>query len=573
MPKTNYTLKKSNEVRNAVCTYGDGFSLVPSHEGFLPDGVGELIRTGIRATSPYRVAVLDIETEGLSSESDKILLVGLLLHTDENRFVILEGEEKEVLEALKAELGKFSPDAIVGHNVYKFDCPFVNERMKLYGMVPLFRGETANVRVGSEQKEIVVYFYRDTPVWDTYILAQRLDGFGYHSESFNLKSLAVSWLGMQDWGNYETAKDKKEYLKNDLEATYRLYRFSVAHWDALVKIVPVPYNPLLGNGMVVNTLFTSLMLPFMSPPKQPTKKEYEGGHVEIRRYGYFKPVGHLDVVSMYPHLMLDIKPYWDKHGVFSRVVRFMLDWRLKEKEKAKRGDKEAEKTQMALKILINSFYGFLGATFRFSDPASAEEITRRGRETVKSLCNELERRGFSVIEVDTDGVYFTASDLTPKDVRIEEIKLDFPLPLEYTFYDDGLFVKKKNYVLRKNGKTIIKGGLKTRRDNLLYKELVDDVIGHLMDGLPRKAILYKCTEFSKYKLETYPKRWYDGIREPEKIPENDETQRIENMMKLFAVLRRFETVMKTDDLTRDTAKRLILEERQQVLFEGVELWH
>jgi hypothetical protein len=175
--------------------------------------------------------------------------------------------------------------------------------------------------------------------------------------------------------------------------------------------------------------------------------------------------------------------------------------------------------------------------------------------------------------VDTDGVYFTASDLTPEDVRIEEIKLDFPLPLEYTFYDDGLFVKKKNYVLRKNGKTIIKGGLKTRRDNLLYKELVDDVIGHLMDGLPRKAILYKCTEFSKYKLETYPKRWYDGIREPEKIAENDETQRIENMLKLFAVLRRFETVMKTDDLTRDTAKRLILEERQQVLFEGVELWH
>ena len=565
---------KSNEVNNAVCTYDNGLALVPSREGFLPDGVGELLRTGMRATPPYRVAVLDIETEGLERETDRIVFVGLFLHTEEKQSVlILEGEEKSILQSLRTEIEAFSPDAIVGHNVYKFDCPFINERMKLYGMVPLFRGETANVRVGSEQKEIVVYFYGDTPVWDTYILAQRLDGFGYHSESFNLKSLAVSWLGMQDWGDYETAKDKKEYLRNDLEATYRLYRFSVAHWDALVKIIPVPFNPLLGNGMLVNTLFTTLLLPFMPPPKEPIKTEYEGGYVEIRRHGHFKPVGHLDVVSLYPHLMLDIKPYWDKYGVFSRVVRLMLDWRLKEKEKAKRGDREAQKTQMALKILINSFYGFLGATFRYSDPSSAQEITRRGRETVKSLCSELERRGFAVIEVDTDGVYFTAPDLTADDVRVKELQLDFPMPLEYTFYDDGLFVKKKNYVLRKDGKTIIKGGLKTRRDNLLYKELVDDVIRHLMDGLPREAILEKCREFSKYKLETYPKRWYDGIKEPEKVAENDEKQRVENMLKLFAVLRRFETVMRCEDLTRDVAKRLILEERQQVLFEGVETWH
>jgi len=566
LPKTNYTLKKRTDVIEPVCVYDNGLCLVPAPDGFLADGVGELLRTGIRATSPYRLMVLDIETEGLDKEKDKIVFVGLLLHSDDSKIVILEGEEKEILESLKSELEKFSPDAIVGHNVYKFDCPYINERMRLHGMVPLFRGETANVRVGSEQKEIVVYFYGDTPVWDTYILAQRLDSFGYHSENFSLKTLAVSWLGMQDWGDYETAKDKREYLRKDLEATYRLYRFTVAHWDALVKIVPVPYNPLLGNGTVVNTLFTYLLLPFVCPPNRPTKTEYEGGHVEIRRMGYFKPVGHLDVVSMYPHLMLNITPCWDRYGVFSRVVRLMLDWRLKEKEKAKRGDKEAEKNQMALKILINSFYGFLGATFRFSDPASAQEITRRGRETVKSLCNELERRGFAVIEVDTDGVYFTAPDLTADDYRIEEIKIDFPMPLEYTLYDDGLFVKKKNYVLRKDGKTIIKGGLKTRRDNLLYKELVDDVIRHLMDGLPREVVLEKCREFSKYKLETYPKRWYDGIKEPERINEDDVKQRVENMLKLFAVLRRFETVMKTDDLTRDMAKQMVLKEKQQVLF-------
>jgi len=547
--------------------------LIPSREGFLPDGVGELLRTGLRATPPHRIAVFDIETTGLEKERDEIVLVGLLLHNDEGtRTLILEGDEKTILQELKDRLESFSPDAVVGHNAYKFDCPFVNNRMEAYGMTPLFRGEIANVRVGSEQKEIVVYFMGDTPVHDTYILAQRLDGFGYHSESFNLKVLASAWLGMEDWGDYETAKDKKLYLEKDLEATYRLYRFTVAHWDALTKIVPIPYNPLLGNGMVANTLFTALMLPFMPPPKEPIKTEYEGGYVEIRRYGYFKPVGHLDVVSMYPHLMLSVTPHWDKYGIFPRVVRLLLDWRLKEKQKAKQGDKEAQKNQMAIKILVNSLYGFLGATFRFSDPTAAATITRRGRETVKGLCDRLTQYGFAVIEVDTDGVYFSSPDLTPDDWRIEEIRLDFPLPLEYTFYDDGLFVKKKNYVLRKNGKTTIKGGLKTRRDNILYKELVDAVIAHLMDGQPREMLFEKCKEFSKYRLDTYPKRWYDGIKQPETIGDNDGL-RIENMLKLFAVLRRFETVMPTEDLSREKAKRLILEEKQQTLFEGVDVWH
>jgi len=570
LPKTNYFLTTDPNDR-LIHTYSDGGGLTVGKIGLLPDGSGELFRTGLKATPPRRIAVLDIETEGLEIDH-KILYIGLLLHTPERtETVIIKGNERLILKRFLSVLERFAPDVIVGHNAYKFDCPHINGRLVRNGFTSLFVGETTNVRIGSERKEIVVYRYGRTPVHDTYILAQRLDAIGIRCENFNLKSLAVEWLGMEDWGDYMTASDKEAYLKKDLEATYRLYRFTVAHWDGIVNIVPVPYDPLMGNGTLVNTLFCYLMLPFAPPPKEPIKEEYEGGYVEIRRYGYAKPVGHLDVVSLYPHIMLNIQPSWDVFGLFPRVVRMLLDMRLEEKEKAKRGDKNAQKNQLALKILINSFYGFLGATFTYSDPKSAKEITRRGRELVKRLCELLSLYGFEVIEVDTDGVYFTAEDLKEKDERIEEITLDFPMPLEYNFYDDGLFVKKKNYVLRKNGKQIIKGGLITRKDNLLYKELVQLVISHLMDGSPTyEDLLRKCVEYSRWELKTYPKRWYEEIKPPSLAPEKE---RLNNMRKLFAVLRRFETVLPTEGLGTETAKRLLLEEKQMLLFGEVDgLW-
>jgi DNA polymerase elongation subunit (family B) len=68
-----------------------------------------------------------------------------------------------------------------------------------------------------------------------------------------------------------------------------------------------------------------------------------------------------------------------------------------------------EAMSAAMKLVVNTAYGYLAAggdLTRFADVHAANEVTRRGRETLDLLCREFERRGVTRLEADTDGVYF-----------------------------------------------------------------------------------------------------------------------------------------------------------------------
>ena len=69
---------------------------------------------------------------------------------------------------------------------------------------------------------------------------------------------------------------------------------------------------------------------------------------------------------------------------------------------------EGEALSAAMKLLVNSAYGYLGAVglTRFADVHAANEVTRRGREVLDTICRALAGRGVTLLEGDTDGVYF-----------------------------------------------------------------------------------------------------------------------------------------------------------------------
>src|SRR5437588_11220733 len=63
--------------------------------------------------------------------------------------------------------------------------------------------------------------------------------------------------------------------------------------------------------------------------------------------------------------------------------------------------------QNTFKILINSFYGYLGfAQGHFADFDAAARVTKIGRDLLQKMIAWLNERGRQVIEVDTDGIYF-----------------------------------------------------------------------------------------------------------------------------------------------------------------------
>src|SRR5437879_5896665 len=78
-------------------------------------------------------------------------------------------------------------------------------------------------------------------------------------------------------------------------------------------------------------------------------------------------------------------------------------------------DKEGERPrwhhlhalQNTFKILINSFYGYLGfAQGHFADFDAAARVTQIGRGLLQKMIAWLNEHGAQVIEVDTDGIYF-----------------------------------------------------------------------------------------------------------------------------------------------------------------------
>jgi DNA polymerase elongation subunit (family B) len=109
----------------------------------------------------------------------------------------------------------------------------------------------------------------------------------------------------------------------------------------------------------------------------------------------------------------------------------------------------------AMKIVVNSAYGYLGAVglTRFADVHAANEVTRRGREVLELICRELARRGVTLLEADTDGVYFAVPpEFTEADERRVVSEVAALLPPRVALEFDGRYAamlshEPKNYAL------------------------------------------------------------------------------------------------------------------------------
>ncbi len=153
--------------------------------------------------------------------------------------------------------------------------------------------------------------------------------------------------------------------------------------------------------------------------------------------------------------------------------------------------------QSSLKILINSFYGYLGySRGLFNDYAQADEVTRTGQELLQHMMQCIKDAGGKVIEVDTDGVFF----VPPTHVRDETAELSFveelsrQMPEGISVALDGRYAKmlsyrKKNYALLGHDNRIkIKGSSLTSRSMERFgrhyiTQCVDCLLSYNIEGL------------------------------------------------------------------------------------------
>jgi DNA polymerase elongation subunit (family B) len=185
-------------------------------------------------------------------------------------------------------------------------------------------------------------------------------------------------------------------------------------------------------------------------------------------------------------------------GVFLRAVTSLLSLRLAHKsasKRAPRGSAEAshhDALQAAMKLMINSAYGYLGAggMALFADREAADEVTRRGRELLSNVLDALRSRGATLIEADTDGVYFAVAEGTTEDEERAIVTFagkDLPEGVHLEFegrYRAMLSYEVKNYaLLGYDGALAVRGvALGSSRSEPFGERFLHEALGAALRG-------------------------------------------------------------------------------------------
>jgi DNA polymerase elongation subunit (family B) len=146
-----------------------------------------------------------------------------------------------------------------------------------------------------------------------------------------------------------------------------------------------------------------------------------------------------------------------------------------------------------MKLVVNSAYGYLAAggdLTRFADVHAANEVTRRGRETLQLMCRELAARGVTLLEADTDGVYFAVPEWwSEADERrvVEEVAALLPPLVQLEFdgrYAAMLSHEPKNYaLLTYDGKLLLRGvAFRSSRAEPFGEAFLRSAISRLLAG-------------------------------------------------------------------------------------------
>ena len=472
--------------------------------------------------SDLRRMQLDIETsstEGFPDPTrpgDRVIAVGIGFGAESKIFEIEnfdDESERELLLTVAEYIIDSDPDTIEGHNIFRFDLDFIRKRCKRL-KIPMRWGrfnadcEFRNSRIKIAER-MFEYTRCDIPgrsVVDTLLMLQLYDISARELSSYSLKSAAVHFGFSKpetrtyiDGGKIQEffqadRETFRKYLLDDIRETHELADRLLPAYIAQVQNFPLTLQEgiLRGTGVKVEYVFLEKYLHARAKlPAIPEMQNFvSGGLSESFRSGVFKNVLHYDVASLYPSLMLNIGkcPKNDYLNIFLDVLRRLREDRLEYKRLAREASDPMERNEMnarqnSFKILINSFYGYLGlATARFGDTALADEITTMGRDLLKCLIADFEKNGCEVLEADTDGIYISCGNYfdTPQ-LLLEKVDGCMPQGVDLEF--DGAYTamfcyKAKNYaLLETDGKVILKGSaLRSRATEKYLSDLTRDFI-------------------------------------------------------------------------------------------------
>jgi len=521
----SYLQKKSGKVPSAPnAPYL--FLSDPAHQYLLFSGKTHFLGLDF---GQLRRLQLDIETycqEGFEfpnpgRESDRITAIALCDSTGWER--LISGKdygEAEMLREMVGEIQRRDPDVIEGHNLFRFDLEYIEARARRHGVElklgrdgSLLRGHPSRMQIAERAIAYRKHEIFGRHIIDTWILAHHYDVTGRELEGYGLKEIARHFGIASSDRTYIPGDRASWYFDHEPETLFRYALDDVRETRALsgllspayfveAQIFPYSYQnvALRGNATKIDALFLrEYLYRRHSIPRPEAARDVVGGYTDMEFQGVAHHVLHCDVTSLYPSIMLvyGYFPKRDELKIFPALLQDLRDFRVKAKGLARRAETGESRIyfsalQASFKILINSFYGYLGFEMgHFNDFEAANQVTARGRELIQSAVAWLKQRGATIIEIDTDGIYFvppegmgTAED---EERLIHELAASLPPGIDLELdgrYRTMFSYKMKNYaLLDEKGRLIIKGsGLRSRGLELFQRRWMEEMLLFLLRG-------------------------------------------------------------------------------------------
>lgn len=422
-----------------------------------PAGGDKLINAQMKPAPDYRpplrLVSLDIETsahgelysialEGCGQR--QVYMLGPANGEPEPLDFTLEycASRPQMLERLNQWLAQHDPDAIIGWNLVQFDLRVLQKHAERY-RIPLRFGRGGGLLEWREHGFKQNHFFASAAGRLFIDGIEALKSATWNFPSFSLEYVAQALLGegkaidnpYQRMAEIDRrfAEDKPalaRYNLKDCELVTRIF--------AKAELLPFLLERATVTGLAVDrsggsvAAFSHLYMPrmhrlgYVAPNQGELPEEHSpGGFVMDSQPGLYDSVLVLDYKSLYPSIIRTflIDPVGLVAGTQSesdadtipgfRNARFSRSqhclpaivgqiWQ--GREAAKR--QQNKPLSQALKIIMNAFYGVLGASgCRFFDPRLASSITLRGHEIMRQTRELIESRGYQVIYGDTDSTF------------------------------------------------------------------------------------------------------------------------------------------------------------------------
>jgi len=479
-----------------------------------------------------------------------------------------------ILSDALATISSLDPDIIATYNGIRFDIPYLISRMNILGIDTSILGRSQGELTPTDIPSRIHWdMWKDVNKDQTLLGLpnKRLKTIGHHFGWSNIIDLGREALS--NTSSLVGTPELVEYLDSDVKLTEQLVGVYIDNHIALAEKIGIPlreeinsYSSLIPKVIQIRNLKGE----YIGLDSNQTKyldrlgtNRYEAARVAIYDNGtevetlrkYYPKISKVDFSSQYPTCMItfnlspdttriySIGKYTGEYGFNNTgdtlwlnlpdrnagkqiVIRVDLttdgflrkilrEYRterniLKVQSRDDPDSKELYSRQWAIKVLMNSIYGYNGlSSARWGDLAVAIATVGISRWLIMRTEDYL---GNSKVATDTDGVTVVGvPDVEAINKYLDKLILDnmglqSEMSLEFEEYADGWFYRSKNYMYRElDGKVVRKGAVfKSSRHSRVYSIALDTLCEAVLNQAPDYwPIIRNIKDWGQYNISDF----------------------------------------------------------------------